>query len=88
MFCFIEAVTLFKGFGHVTTLSMASEITRLPLISPTCTQDFRPRNTTLRTLTGLGCFTCSPSDRLIGEEYNHPTVFAEQPLLTGNDQLH
>jgi len=88
MFCFIEAVTLFKGFGHVTTLSVAPEVFKVTLEPPTCTQDFHPRNTTLRTLTGLGCFTCSPSDRLIGEEYNHPTVFAERPLLTGNDQLY
>lgn len=41
---------------------------------------------TLRSLTGLGCFTCSTFDLLVGAEYNRPTVFVERPLLTGNDQ--
>jgi len=67
---------------------MASERSRLPSILPTCTQGVTPSNTALRSLTGLGCFTCSVTNRLIGPEYNRPTVFAVRPLLTGNNQLH
>jgi len=31
MFCFIEAVALFKGFGHVTIISMASAKAKVTL---------------------------------------------------------
>jgi len=61
---------------------------RLPSELPTCTQDLTPSNTALRSLTGLGCFTCSTTNRLIGPEFNRPTVFAGRPLLTGNNQRH
>jgi len=62
----------FDGFGRP----------RLPSELPTCTQGVTPSNTALRSLTGLGCFTCSKTNRLIGPEFNRPTVFAGRPLLT------
>jgi hypothetical protein len=44
--------------------------------------------TTLRSLTKLGCFTCSTSIRLDGAEYNRPTAFTVQPLLADFDRSH
>jgi hypothetical protein len=48
----------------------------------------RSRFAVLRSLTGLGCSSCSTSVRLNGAECNHPTAFAGPPLLAGNDQFH
>lgn len=81
-----------RGASPITRRLATSPPFRWPQSNP-C--GFRPlaswpggHNATLRSLTGLGCSSCSTSVRLDGAECNHPTAFAAQPLLAGSDQPH
>jgi len=73
-----------RATHHATAISTAATKTLRSWLQ----RRSRSHDTALRSLTGIGCSTCSTSALLDGAECNHPTVFTVPPLLTSNDQSH